>query len=85
MKINVTILGKNPTVNSDGNPGTKICYIYDDDAFEGIAVNTIWVPLKYKNPKDIIVGKRYELTIFSRMLMKFAVRLTLLDDIKEGN
>ena len=84
MKEKIIILGKNVTTNSDGNPGTRICYIYNDDAYEGVAVNTIWIPLKYKKPEDIIIGKRYELTIFCRLTMRIGVRLTLLKGRKEA-
>ena len=83
MKEKIIIIGKNVTTNSDGNPGTRICYIHNDDAYEGIAANSIWVPLKYKKPEEIIIGKTYEMTIFCKMTMRFAVRLTLLNDTKE--
>ncbi len=83
MKLCITVLGKCPTVNSDGNPGTRISYLYADETFEGIATNMIWVPLKYKKPENIIVGETYELTIFCRQMMKFAVRLTLIKNGKE--
>ncbi len=79
----IIILGKKPSINSDGNPGTRICYIYEDDSYEGVAVNTIWVPLRYKKPEDIIIGKTYKMTIFCKTTMRFAVRLTLLSDTKE--
>lgn len=84
MKENIIILGKKPSTNSDGNPGTRICYIYEDDSYEGVAVNSIWVPLKYKKPEDIIIGKRYELTIFCQLTMRIGVRLTLLKDRMEA-
>lgn len=84
MKKHIVILGKKVTTNSDGNPGTRICFIYDDDSYEGVATDSIWVPLKYKKPEDIIIGKHYELTIFCRLTMRIAVRLTLLKDRKEA-
>lgn len=83
MKQIITILGKNATLNSNGNPGTRICYVCDDEAYEGVATNNIWIPLKYKKPENIIIGKTYEMTIFCKMTMRFAVRLTLLNDRKE--
>lgn len=67
----ITVTAKKATTNSNGNYGTRLCYSYHDKTFEGFPVSSIWVPAKFFKPDDIIVGQMYEMTTYS----KFVVRL----------
>ncbi|MBR5518450.1 MAG: hypothetical protein IKV86_05415 [Clostridia bacterium] len=68
----IKVMAKKATKNSNGNYGTRLCYAYHDETFEGFPVTSIWVPAKYAKPESIIIGGIYEMTTF----LKFAVRLT---------
>jgi len=77
----ITVTAKKATTNSNGNYGTRLCYSYHDNTFEGFPVSSIWVPEKFYKPENITVGQSYEMTTF----LKFAVRLTPIELEKGGN
>lgn len=66
----IKVLAKKFTVSSEGRCGTRMCYAYNDETFEGIPVGSIWIPIRFAKPENIKIGQIYDMKTHNGYVVK---------------
>lgn len=66
----IKVMAKKFTKNGRGNYGTRVCFAYHDESFEGFPVSSIWIPIQFAKPENIVIGQIYKIKIHDSYVVK---------------